>query len=43
MVDHCEICGVEMDGEDMNMVEAYETTGKIICDDCFDEVCEEDD
>lgn len=42
MTPTCEICACEMTGEDTHMVEAYETTGQIMCDDCFDEMCEAD-
>ena len=37
----CEDCECELDGTEVTTVEAYETTGLILCDECFAALCEQ--
>ena len=37
----CEICGEDMTDAGIANIEAYEISGKIVCDDCADEIFEE--
>lgn len=33
-------CGDEIDEDDGHLVESFETTGKILCVSCWDDICE---
>ena len=38
----CDVCGEPVDPSDIHFAEALEQTGKIMCSDCFEEMCEAD-
>lgn len=41
--DKCEECGASMVDSTMDyLVEAFETTGRILCDECFEAHCEDE-